>query len=41
MVSLDDTTLGLTLNRMKTRLCEARTERFDFLGYSFGLHRIR
>jgi RNA-directed DNA polymerase len=33
--------LGLTLNRTKTRLCEARTERFDFLGYSFGLHRFR
>jgi RNA-directed DNA polymerase len=35
------TGLGLTLNRTKTRLCEARTDRFDFLGYSFGLHRIR
>jgi RNA-directed DNA polymerase len=35
------TKLGLTLNRTKTRLCEARTERFDFLGYSFGLHRFR
>jgi RNA-directed DNA polymerase len=35
------TRLGLSLNRTKTRLCEARTERFDFLGYSFGLHRIR
>src|SRR5271156_4249779 len=34
------TRLGLTLNRTKTRLCEARTDRFDFLGYSFGLHRI-
>jgi RNA-directed DNA polymerase len=33
--------LGLTLNRSKTRLCNARTDRFDFLGYSFGLHRIR
>ena len=30
--------LGLTLNRTKTRLCDARTERFDFLGYSFGPH---
>jgi hypothetical protein len=30
------TRLGLTLNR--TGLCEAQTERFDFLGYSFGLH---
>jgi RNA-directed DNA polymerase len=35
------TRLGLTLNRTKTRLCEARTDRFDFLGYSFGLHRYR
>jgi RNA-directed DNA polymerase len=35
------TRLGLSLNRTKTRLCEARTDRFDFLGYSFGLHRIR
>ena len=35
------TRLGLTLNRTKTRLCAARTDRFDFLGYSFGLHRIR
>ena len=33
--------LGLTLNRTKTRLCDARTDRFDFLGYSFGLHRFR
>jgi len=32
------TRLGLTLNRMKTRLCDARTDRFDFLGYSFGPH---
>jgi RNA-directed DNA polymerase len=35
------TRLGLSLNRTKTRLCEAQTERFDFLGYSFGLHRFR
>jgi RNA-directed DNA polymerase len=35
------TKLGLTLNRTKTRLCDARRERFDFLGYSFGLHRFR
>jgi RNA-directed DNA polymerase len=35
------TRLGLTLNRTKTRLCETRTERFDFLGYSFGPHRFR
>ena len=33
--------LGLTLNRTKTRLCDARAERFDFLGYSFGPHCFR
>src|SRR5882757_5520265 len=32
------TRLGLTLNRTKTRLCDARSDRFDFLGYSFGSH---
>ena len=32
------TRLGLSLNRTKTRLCDARRERFDFLGYSFGPH---
>jgi len=35
------TRLGLTLNRTKTRLCDARRERFDFLGYSFGPHIFR
>jgi RNA-directed DNA polymerase len=35
------TRLGLTLNRTKTRLCDARAERFDFLGYSFGPHCFR
>jgi len=35
------TRLGLTLNRSKTRLCDARQERFDFLGYSFGPHCFR
>ncbi len=35
------TKLGLTLNRTKTRLCEAWADQFDFLGYSFGLHRFR
>ncbi len=35
------TRLGLTLNRTKTRLCDARSERFDFLGYSFGPHCFR
>jgi RNA-directed DNA polymerase len=35
------TRLGLTLIRTKTRLCNARAERFDFLGYSFGPHCFR
>jgi RNA-directed DNA polymerase len=35
------TRLGLTLNRTKTRLCDARSETFDFLGYSFGPHCFR
>jgi len=30
--------LGLTLNEAKTSLRNAREERFDFLGYSFGPH---
>ena len=30
------TGIGLTLNATKTKLREARSERFDFLGYSFG-----
>ena len=34
------TRLGLTLNEAKTSLRDARQERFDFLGYSFGPHRI-
>ena len=29
--------LGLTINEAKTSLKKARKERFDFLGYSFGL----
>jgi RNA-directed DNA polymerase len=33
------TKLGLTLNEEKTSLKDARIERFDFLGYSFGPHR--
>src|SRR6516164_4511664 len=33
------TKLGLTLNEAKTSLRNARQERFDFLGYSFGPHR--
>ena len=30
------TQLGLSLNRNKTRICNAYQEPFDFLGYSFG-----
>ena len=30
--------LGLTLNEAKTSLKDARKERFDFLGYTFGPH---
>jgi RNA-directed DNA polymerase len=30
------TRIGLTVNETKTRLREARSERFDFLGYTFG-----
>src|SRR5277367_1278996 len=30
--------LGLMLNEVKTSVKDARTERFDFLGYSFGPH---
>src|SRR3954447_24302291 len=30
------TRLGLSLNEAKTSLKDARQERFDFLGYSFG-----
>jgi RNA-directed DNA polymerase len=32
------TKLGLTINEEKTSLRNARQERFDFLGYSFGPH---
>jgi hypothetical protein len=35
------TRIGLTLNETKTKIREARTERFDFLGYTFGPHRYR
>jgi RNA-directed DNA polymerase len=28
--------LGLTIHPTKTRLCQAREEPFDFLGYTFG-----
>jgi RNA-directed DNA polymerase len=33
--------IGLTLNETKTRLRDARQQRFDFLGYSFGPERYR
>ena len=33
------TKLGLTLNEAKTSLRDARKDRFDFLGYTFGPHR--
>jgi hypothetical protein len=33
------TKLGLTLNEAKTSVKNARQERFDFLGYTFGPHR--
>jgi RNA-directed DNA polymerase len=33
--------LGLTLNEAKTGIKQARRERFDFLGYTFGPHRFR
>ena len=35
------TQLGLTINEAKTSLKDARKERFDFLGYSFGPHGSR
>ena len=35
------TKLGLTLNEAKTSVKDARKERFDFLGYTFGPQRYR
>lgn len=35
------TRIGLTLNEAKTSIREARRERFDFLGYTFGPYRFR
>ena len=35
------TKLGLVLNETKTAIRDARRERFDFLGYSFGPHHYR
>src|SRR3954470_13602669 len=33
--------IGLTLNEAKTSIKQARRERFDFLGYTFGPHRFK
>jgi RNA-directed DNA polymerase len=33
--------IGLELNETKTRLCNARKDHFDFLGYTFGPERYR
>ena len=33
--------IGLTLNRTKTKLVQAKQERVDFLGYTFGPHRFK
>lgn len=35
------TAIGLTLNEAKTRLCNARTDRFKFLGYELGVDHRR
>ncbi len=35
------TRIELTLNEAKTSIKQARKERFDFLGYTFGPHRLR
>lgn len=35
------TRIGLTLNEQKTRMCDARREPFNFLGYTFGPERYR
>src|ERR1700731_3454582 len=35
------TRIGLTLNEAKTSIKQARKERFDFLGYTFGPQRLR
>lgn len=35
------TNIGLTLNKEKTRICDANRESFNFLGYSFGPERYR
>ena len=33
--------IGLTLKRGKTKLVQAKHERFNFLGYTFGPHRFK
>jgi RNA-directed DNA polymerase len=33
--------IGLTMNETKTRICRAKAEPFDFLGYTFGPERFR
>ena len=33
--------IGLILNREKTKLVQARQERFDFPGYTFGPYRFK
>ena len=35
------TRIGLTINEAKTSIKEARRERFDFLGYTYGPHRYK
>ena len=35
------TRIGLTLNEAKTSIKQARREQFNFLGYTFGPHRLR
>jgi RNA-directed DNA polymerase len=35
------TRIGLTLNEARTSIRQARRERFDFLGYTFGPHRMK
>jgi RNA-directed DNA polymerase len=35
------TRIGLKLNETKTSIKQARSESFDFLGYTFGPHRLR
>ena len=41
MDAAGDDEAWLTLNEAKTAIRDARHERFDFLGYTFGPHRYR